>query len=365
MELRLKSLLVALIATLVMVAGGCVPSTPTLAPTPTPTPAATPTPTPVPRQSKIAIMSVQPVAPERYNVEILVMDPDGSNVVNLTNHPGIDSFPSWSPDGSRIAFWSYRDGNWGVYVMNYDGTGAALLAKDAGPVNEAVWAPDGARIVYASERGIRVISFNGADDVEVSGVLAKGMMPVWSPDGRKIAFDATGADGAHSMRTMDADGSNQVELAKGVSPQWSPDSTKIAFKAPTRPGIMGWDILTVNSDGSGITNLTNSPAQIGMPLWSPDGSKIAYRAQDGNGTSPQFYVMNSDGSGHAKVASFTMATAGFPSWSPDGTKLAFSVTGADDIRGTYTVSADGSDLRRIIMDGDVGGTVWSPWIGSK
>jgi hypothetical protein len=67
------------------------------------------------------------------NYEIYVMNADGSNVTNLTNHAAHDASPAWSPDGSRIAFHSYRDGNYDIYVMNADGSKVTRLTNHAAP----------------------------------------------------------------------------------------------------------------------------------------------------------------------------------------------------------------------------------------
>ena len=63
------------------------------------------------------------------------MDADGGNVRRLTNHPRMDYWPAWSPDGKRIAFTSNRDGNYEIYVMNADGSGQRNLTRHAAQDN--------------------------------------------------------------------------------------------------------------------------------------------------------------------------------------------------------------------------------------
>ena len=125
------------------------------------------------------------------NNEIYVMDADGQNQVNLTNHPESDIYPSWSPDGTKIAFMSARDKLWGgeIYVMDAD----------------------------------------GKNQVNLTNHPAGDVMPSWSPDGTKIAF-ALGSDGNLGYNVeiyvMDADGKNPVRLTNhpesDTFPSWSP-----------------------------------------------------------------------------------------------------------------------------------------------
>ena len=75
------------------------------------------------------------------NSEIYVMDPDGSGVTRLTDDSATDSFPAWSPDGTRIAFASNRDGNFEIYVVNADGSGLTHLTNNPDEDLEPDWSP--------------------------------------------------------------------------------------------------------------------------------------------------------------------------------------------------------------------------------
>jgi Tol biopolymer transport system component len=92
-------------------------------------------------------------APEgSCSYDIYTIEVDGSNPTRLTDHPSQNGFPEWSPDGTRIAFHSDRDGNWDIYAMNPDGSDLTNLtnapALDANPS----WSPDGTQIVFTSNR---------------------------------------------------------------------------------------------------------------------------------------------------------------------------------------------------------------------
>ena len=86
------------------------------------------------------------------NSETYVMDVDGSNPINLTNHSAQDGFPSWSPDGTKIAFTSARDGNRDIYVMAADGSHPINLTNDPALDGFANWSPDGSAIAFTSNR---------------------------------------------------------------------------------------------------------------------------------------------------------------------------------------------------------------------
>lgn len=237
---------------------------------------------------------------------------DGSALTRLTNHPARDFGPAWSPDGTRIAFASERDGNLEIYVMNADGSGATRLtnhpATDWGPT----WSPDGARIAFASERDgdgeIYVINADGSGVKRLTNDPARDFAPAWSPDGARIAFTSS-IDGNGEIYVMNPDGSRLTNLTNNPSwdanATWSPDSARIAFSSG-RDGAGG--IYAMNADGSGLTLLTSQRSDA-TPSWSPDGSRIAFISYRGtsfrDGTQysghPEIYVMNADGSGLTRL----------------------------------------------------------------
>ena len=173
-------------------------------------------------------------------VDIYAMDADGSNPVRLTNDPGFALGPRWSPDGSRIAFSSSRDGDEEIYVINADGSNPRRLTHNPGLDQQPTWSPDGTRIAFASDRdanpvvdGRDIYVMNAADGLGLLRLTddpAYDAGPAWSPDGLRIAF-TSGRDGS-GLFVMNADGSGVVRMRAGFAgpPSWSPIGT---FPAPS------------------------------------------------------------------------------------------------------------------------------------
>ena len=131
------------------------------------------------------------------NMEIYVMDADGSNQRRLTHYPGLDGYADWHPDGSQIAFDSTRDGNFNIYVMDTDGSNVKQVT-DLEFASRPRWSPDGKRIAFegymgGNQRNIYVISANGTAPFRVSKPRPKAHMFLgdWSPDGKQILYKET------------------------------------------------------------------------------------------------------------------------------------------------------------------------------
>jgi Tol biopolymer transport system component len=260
-----------------------------------------------------------------------------------------DTYPSWSPDGTQVAFMSERDGNWEIYVMNADGSNQTNITNDAGWDSRPSWSPDGTKIAFTSNRDgdyeIYVMDADGSNTTRTTNIAGTDYVPSWSPDGTKIAF-LSKRDGNNAIYVMDADGSNQTNItnndASDLNPSWSHDGTKIAFTS-YRDGNGNYEIYVMDADGSNPIRLTNDDALDGVPSWSPDGTKIAFTSyRDGNG---EIYVMNADGSNPTRITNDAGADHA-PSWSPDGTKITFT-SRRDGNNEIYVMDADGTNPTNI------------------
>ena len=172
------------------------------------------------------------------NPEIYVMDANGGNQENLTNHPAYDGLPDWSPDGKKIAF-SVEGRVWHIVVMDADGNNHVRLEDQAA---DPSWSPDGGTIAFVSWRDgraeIYVIGVDGRGRKRVTHDSALKGGPSFSPDGRRIAYVAAehrglGQIGPGQIYVVGARGGKPERLTHNVEnnwgPAWSPDGQVIAY----------------------------------------------------------------------------------------------------------------------------------------
>lgn len=162
------------------------------------------------------------------NVEIYVVNRDGSGLRRLTNHPENDTSPTWSPTGSQIGFTSNRSGNPQIYIMNADGTGQPERITSESWCDRATWSPAPFNeIAYASRTGagydIRIFDFATRSFKTVTDGIGSNESPTFSPNGRHLAFTSTRA-GKEQIFVIDRDGKNLRQLTRGGMnryPNWS------------------------------------------------------------------------------------------------------------------------------------------------
>ena len=266
------------------------------------------------------------------NREIYLMNSDGTNQVRLTNNPGTDDFPEWSPDGSKLAFLSQASGRDVIKLMNADGTGQTVLTPVLifdlfdRPSWGMDWSPDGTKIAFTNSHEIYAINIDGSNPVNLTNAPSVDSHPTWSPDGSRIMFtsDRIGGEFAFRLFTMTADGQNQTALPGGSSgnytgdedPAWSPDGVKLA-------GVRNWFldgiVLFIRNISGTWEVLDWSPDRVSSsPAWSPDGTKIAYGAVIPPYVpynNSEIFVINADGSGITQLTN-TPGYEGHPSWQP-------------------------------------------------
>lgn len=327
---------------------------------------------------------------------------DGSGLTAITQLPGTavgaDSRePQWSPDGTKIVYSSGRaldasaNASVGsainIWVSNADGSAATPLTQLTvyAPCHGSAWSPDGTKIAYFSWRGldggntssntngtrnIWVTNADGSNNHPVTQITAVGgdsYYPRWSPDSTRLAFYSgralDGSDAANgqyftqNIWIVKADGSGAVpvtqltgQLGGNQDAYWSKDGNTLLFA--------GNGILTVHADGSALTQLTTGNASDAPDGWSPDGTKILFEsnlALDGSNTSQgswNIWTMNGDGSNASPLTKLTVPSAGPGAWSPDGTRIAYlsdrAFNGSDNqdaipsVDNLWLVQADGS-----------------------
>jgi Tol biopolymer transport system component len=251
------------------------------------------------------------------NPEIYSMAPNGSSVTRLTELASDDRSPAWNFAATDIAFATNRGadslGDFEIYRMLASGAGPSALTDNAVPDSSPAWAPDGTRLVIVR---------HGLTDTEL--VI--------------VAADGTGTTTPLTESIS--------SLVAPVEPDWAANGNRIAFAAI--PGdASSYDIFTINPDGTGLTNVTNTPTRDERePSWSPDSAQIAY-----SGFAASNYEIRrigADGTGDFQVTNNPGADDRQPAWSPDGQLIAYvsrvSASGHDDI---FRIGATGGSVTRL------------------
>ena len=329
------------------------------------------------------------------NPNVWVMEPDGSNPRQVTDIPGISEYPTWSPDSNRIAFHctfgrrlSNGTGDFEICVVNFDGTELIQLTDTEGESKLPAWSPDGSKIAFQTNRDgwptlpdyeplgydpgefgddeIYLMNADGSDQTNLTNNPREDEeFPAWSRDGH-IVFSRYGC-----LMAMNADGSGLTPIGSceegGHFPDWhQPVKTSNTDVAPESSCSIVFvdepngqtDIFTILSDGSALLQLTNDAAQEMWPAWSPDGTQIIYQKYHEDRSNPEIFTMLADGSGQVNLTN-NPGDDWNPAWSPDGKKIAF-YSQRPDGWALYLMNPGGSVLTKI-PGTDVGAAPdWSP-----
>jgi len=223
------------------------------------------------------------------------MNPDGSDVQILSENG--DHWPRWSPDGSKIVFFSTRtpdgadNGVEKIFVMNADGSSQTQLTFGDQSDQVPTWTPDG-RIVWSRRTGpgqwdLWIMNADGSDQQRLTSLDGAELWPSVSPQGNRLVFAGTHVGGRFHLFTMRLDGSDVRQITSDEledwAPDWSPTGNDIVFTrehlAPETSAGVDEDVFIVHADGTSLRQITNRPdrAEI-FPVWAPDGKALLYPA---------------------------------------------------------------------------------------
>lgn len=329
-----------------------------LAPSPasaTPTPTAQPSPLPNEEPEPTAVQAETPVTvtasvvlPELPGqvafhsdrdgeIDIYVMNADGSDIRRLTDAPGRDFEPDWSPDGQTIVFSSDRDDpdNAQLYLMAADGSNQRRLPSPlADDQVGARWSPDGQWILFHSNPLVDALPRfdvfkvrpDGSDLTQLTDVPGNSFMADWSPDGERIVF-VTQRHGNSELYVMNADGTNQVRLTEGMTenflPRWSPDGRQILFESNRIGGTYGLYLIDAPGASDAATSPEDTVRQLTLPgfnnvtgNWAGDDWIFFSSDRDStNLVNWEIYLMTADGSEVFRVTT-SPGLDRFPNWRP-------------------------------------------------
>jgi Tol biopolymer transport system component len=234
--------------------------------------------------------------------DVWTINADGTGLTRITHAPWYEFDPSWSPDGTRIAYRSERNGESEIWVMKPDGSHQRRLTAGISPA----WSPDGSTIAFSGVGGLSLIDADGSDRRTLPHTEG-GEYPSWSPDGTQIAFNSN-LTGDHVMYIARADGSNVTELSRtgeGWQVHWSPDGRSILFTSHRDYADGYTDIYVMSPDGTGVRRLTTAVAY--TPAWSPDGQYIVFSASG-------LFVMSSGGGSATELPTPGVGETASPDW---------------------------------------------------
>ena len=324
------------------------PPAPTPMPTETPTP--TPTLAPVATAELQSVPEPTPaLIPQGYphegriayqtnldgNDEIYSIDCDGSEPRNLTNHPADDREPSWAR-GGLLAFSSNRDSpeddkdNFDIYLLNTDPNQVFRVTDHAASDESPALSPEGGKVAFVSYRDgnaeIYVLDIASQTLTNITENAAADLDPAWSPDGSRLAF-ASNRDGDFDIYVADVNGEGLQKLdelsAAGYDDRWPDfgdyDSAGLMAFASNRAD--NWEVYTY-SDAEGLIRLTNNTTPNNVPIdaapgWGPSGEKIVFHSdRDLASDGFKLFAMQYDGSVQVKISGSKGIQGSFPNWEP-------------------------------------------------
>lgn len=227
----------------------------------------------------------------RETSDLYIKTVTGSALRQLTDDPGDERMPTFSPDGTRVAFTSNRAGNWDIYIVDVKG-GAPVQITNA-PTNDIhpCFSRDGQKLIYSTfgtQSGQWEMVIVDLNNPATKRYIGHGLFPTWSPTEDKIVFQRARQRGTlwFSVWTIDmvnGEPMSPTEIAAStnaaaITPDWSPDGRQIVFctvidpDAEDQSGTPQADIWLINADGTNRVRLTMGRFSNIQPIWAPTGT---------------------------------------------------------------------------------------------
>jgi Tol biopolymer transport system component len=289
--------------------------------------------------------------------------PVSAGVTQLTSEPGVELYPSLSPDGKWIVYAGDQSGNLDIYLRAVGGENAINLTKDSpADDDQPVFSADGERIAFRSGREGGGIFVMGRTGEAVRRVTHIGFRPTWSPDGRQLAFVTEDVPlipqnmfGLSELWVADVNSGALRHLNAGDAalPSWSPHGYRIAYTK--RQGLpMQADVWTIPAQGGEPVAVTNDRFTDWNPAWSPDG-KYLYFVSDRGGSMNLWRVPIDERSGRTlgKFEPITVPT-------PNLTQISVAAEGHEIAYSSVTVAIN---IQTAMLDPTSGTVVGNPtWV---
>lgn len=218
---------------------------------------------------------------DKFAIYSVTVKDDHRRLVTTDDKPLMD--PTWSPDGRKIAFVSFREGNGQIYVHDLESKTTTNITRTKQFERNPVWSPNSERILFTSNRDgnqdIFVMNADGTNPANLTKNPGYDSDPTWSHDGKQIAFASMRDDRPFRLFVMNADGSEQkllsdIDLNGWVYPSWSPDGKWIVCGKLT--DIQTVDLLLFDVEHGTHSMIAEDVGCNSYAAWSPDGRYVAY-----------------------------------------------------------------------------------------
>lgn len=268
------------------------------------------------------------------DMDIYIMNGDGSNQRQLTNYYGSDDDPDLSKDGKWVAFKSGAGApiTPGLYIMSSEGGTPRLLVSGMSNLARPRFSPDGSKVAFVAYDGhdqeIYLVDAAGGTPTPLTVTDGWEQFPVWRPDGKALLFEGDDANGTNDIFSIDVNGTNLTNLtntpnSSETTPAVSPDGTMFAFRSNRgncQSGVYLRDINGTNERW--IPNTGTAENSVFYFCFSPDSKRLAFS----NYTTVEVWTVNLDGTVKAPL---NMPANGYnPSWQSSGSPApTYSISG--------------------------------------
>ena len=284
------------------------------------------------------------------NPDIYTVSGSGGEVKRLTNTSATEKDPKWSPGRDKIAFLSDRGDNFELYIMDSEGESEQVAVGGDGERKAFAWGPNGNRMAYVSDHEgkdfIYVMDLALNQKFRLSTIDAPQSLGSWSPDGEWIVFSVLNGD-QQGIHRKNPGGVDEVQLTENADsgPIYSPDGKSIAFISNRDTDAT--EIYIMTDEGDDERNLTRKSGADFDFDWAPDSKSLVFVTErEGEGV-PEIFVVATGGEDDDPVRLTTNNSIEMnPRFSPSGNRIVF-VSDSDGDSDIFSMRRDGTAQERI------------------
>jgi Tol biopolymer transport system component len=282
------------------------------------------------------------------NPDIYTVASGGGEVQRLTNTSATEKDPKWSPARDKIAFLSDRGDDFELYIMDAEGDSEQVAGGGDGERKDFAWGPNGNRIAFVSDHEgkdfIYVKDLLLNQQFRLSTIDAPQSLGSWSPDGEWIVFSVLSGD-RQGIHRKNPGGVDEVQLTENADsdPIYSPDGKLIAFIS-TRDSD-ATEIYVMSDEGQEERNLSRKSGADFDFAWSPDSKNLVFVSErEGEGV-PEIFLISTGGDDPVRLTTNNSQEQS-PRFSPNGNRIIF-VSDSDGDSDIFSMRRDGTAQERI------------------